>query len=108
LAGVEGELADLMAGLVRRRRSLGSRILRDCKLLCVIMFWLFSFAFPSMLSVRDFNCKLADVITVKRTNQEIICASIIGFVAIATIPIPFFFSAFGAKIRAKNPYSKQV
>ncbi|KAK9240226.1 major facilitator superfamily domain-containing protein [Lipomyces kononenkoae] len=35
-------------------------------------------------------------------------ASIIGFVAIAMIPIPFFFYQFGAKIRAKNPYSKQV
>ncbi|KAK9488731.1 major facilitator superfamily domain-containing protein [Lipomyces starkeyi] len=35
-------------------------------------------------------------------------ASIIGIVAIAMIPIPFVFYQFGAKIRAKNPYSKQV
>ncbi|KAK9264532.1 major facilitator superfamily domain-containing protein, partial [Lipomyces tetrasporus] len=35
-------------------------------------------------------------------------ASLIAFVAIAMIPIPFFFYRFGAKIRAKNPYSKQV
>ncbi|KAK9469709.1 major facilitator superfamily domain-containing protein [Lipomyces arxii] len=35
-------------------------------------------------------------------------ASIIGFVAIVMIPIPFFFYAYGERIRARNPYSDRV
>ncbi|KAK9384144.1 hypothetical protein V1515DRAFT_542359, partial [Lipomyces mesembrius] len=35
-------------------------------------------------------------------------ASLIGFVAIAMIPIPFVFYRFGPEIRKRNPYSSQV
>ncbi|CEP59984.1 MFS transporter LALA0_S01e00386g [Lachancea lanzarotensis] len=35
-------------------------------------------------------------------------ASTIAFITLAMIPIPFVFYAFGAKIRARNPYIKRV
>ncbi|KAK9240225.1 major facilitator superfamily domain-containing protein [Lipomyces kononenkoae] len=35
-------------------------------------------------------------------------ASLIGFLAIAMIPIPFVFYRFGPEIRKRNPYSSQV
>ncbi|SCU92898.1 LADA_0G00210g1_1 [Lachancea dasiensis] len=35
-------------------------------------------------------------------------ASIVAFIALAMIPIPFVFYAFGARIRSRNPYIKRV
>ncbi|VEU23575.1 DEKNAAC104535 [Brettanomyces naardenensis] len=35
-------------------------------------------------------------------------SSLIGFIALGMIPIPFFFFKYGRKIRAKNPYSNRV
>ncbi|KAK9454671.1 major facilitator superfamily domain-containing protein [Dipodascopsis uninucleata] len=35
-------------------------------------------------------------------------ASLVGFIAVAMIPIPFIFSRYGAAIRSRNPYSAQV